>query len=130
MTDEQKQVVKEKIAIEMLETRHKREIANLKEENQLVLDKLITSIKSQKKEYEIKIENLETDLRFANKRTERWEKAYKHLENNPQLNTKLEHFRKHRHEIIKKSVQDSFAIKNLEDLLDEANNNILLLLKK
>lgn len=128
MTPEQKTQVKEKIAIEMLEHRHAREITVIKEENQLVFNRMVNSIKEQKKYYQIKIKDLETDVDLAKRREANWKKAYSDLELKTKEMKVLEKYSKERHSIIKKSLEDTITIKTLEDMFDQLleNNKALL----
>lgn len=128
MTPEQKTQVKEKIAIEMLEHRHSREITEIKEENQLVFNRMVNSIKEQKKYYQIKIKDLETDVDLAKRREANWKKAYSDLELKTKEMKALEKYSKERHSIIKKSLEDTITIKTLEDMFDQLleNNKALL----
>lgn len=132
MTTEQKQEVKEAIAVEMLEHRHAREIEAIKEEHNLAFKRLADFTKEQKKEYEIRIENLLIDLMIARKnetqainREKKWRKAYEQIEEVS--------FYKERNQLAQELLQTKVKLKEMEDMFDEQvenNNKLLKELKK
>jgi hypothetical protein len=124
MTTEEKAIVRENIAVEMLELRHAREIEAIKEEHNLAFKKLADFTKEQKKEYQTRIEDLETDLSLSKKRELKWKGAYSDIED------KYIKYQKERHQLVKKSLEDTISIKTLEDMFDQLlEENKLILIK-